>query len=234
VAVLAGAAALAAVIGAGTAYAVNSAGTSGGTPAATRSGRAGPAALPTVTFGRFTGRKPAAIVLNDSGGTITGIHWTSWTPARADGEGTLNTVPTEITLSAPKDGRFTRIGETSNGEVFLQAYPDNHWPTGASPATASCVKPTSAALLTAWRAAPASVQQSWAAPGSVTGFGNITCWKDWVVAEGIGNGDGNFVFSRSGGLHPMPESNLQQFSDTVCGDPAAPKAWKSGTGPAVC
>jgi len=237
VAILAGAGALAAVIGAGTAYAVNSAGTPGGTPAATGSGRAGAATLPTVTFGRFTGRKPAVIVLNnlDGGGTIRGIHWTSWTANRAVGEGTLNTVPTEVTLSSPKDGRFTRIGETSNGEVFLQAYPDNDWPTGASPAAASCTKPTSAALLAAWRAAPASVRQSWAAPGSVTGFGDITCWQDWIVAEGIGNGDGNFVFSQSGGLHPMPEGNLQQFSDLVCADPTAPKAWKSpDTGPAVC
>jgi Protein kinase domain len=237
VTILAGAAALAAVIGAGTAYAVNSAGTSGGAPAASRSGRAGAAALPTVTFGHFTGRKPAVIVLNglDGGGTIRGIRWTSWTATRAVGEGTLGKVPTEVTLSAPKDGRFTRIGETSNGEVFLQAYPDNDWPTGASPAAASCTKPTSAALLAAWRAAPASVQQSWAAPGSLTGFGDITCWQDWVVAAGIGNGDGNFVFSQSGRLHPMPEGNLQQFSDTVCGDPAAPKAWKSpDTGPAVC
>jgi hypothetical protein len=236
VAILAGAGALAAVIGAGTAYAVNSAGTPGGTPAATGSGRAGAATLPTVTFGRFTGRKPAVIVLSDRdrGGTITGIHWTSWTATRAVGEGTLNTVPTEVTLSAPKDGRFTRIGETSNGDLFLQAYPDNDWPTGASPASASCVKPTPAALLAAWRSAPASVQQGWAAPGSVTGFAEITCWQDWVVAEATGNGNGSFVFSQSGGLHPVPEASLQQFSDRVCGDPAAPKAWKSGTGPAVC
>jgi serine/threonine protein kinase len=233
-AILAGAAALAAVIGAGTAYAVNSGGTSGSTPATTRSGPAGAGPLPTVTFGHFTGRKPAEIVLNDRSGTITGIHWTSWTATRAVGEGTLNTVPTEVTLSSPKDGRFTRIGETSNGNLLLQAYPDNHWPTGASPATASCTRPTSAALLAAWRAAPASVQQGWAAPGSLTGFANITCWQDWVVAEGIGNGNGNFVFSQSGGLHPVPAVDMQHFSDTVCGDPAAPRAWKTGTGPAVC
>ena len=59
--------------------------------------------------------------------------------------------------------------------------------------------------------------------------------QDWVVAEGIGNGDGTFVFSRSGGLHPIPETDLQQFSDAVCGAPTAPKAWKNpNTGPATC
>jgi hypothetical protein len=69
----------------------------------------------------------------------------------------------------------------------------------------------------------------------VTGFSGIQCWADWVVAAGVGNGDGNFVFSQSGGLHLMPEPDLQRFSDDVCGDPAAPKAWKSpDTGPAVC
>jgi hypothetical protein len=238
-AILAGAAVLAAVAGAGTAYAVSSAGHPGAAPSATRSGQADAAtALPDVTFGSYTGRKPAAIVLNDldGGGTVRGIHWTSWTAAGATGEGTLGTVPTEVRLSSPVAGRFTRIGETSNGQSVIQAYPGNDWPTGATPAaTTACTKPARNALLAAWRAAPASVQQGWAAPGSVTGFAGIQCWKDWVVAAGTGNGDGNFVFSRSGGLHLMPEPDLQQFSDTVCNDPAAPKAWKGpDTGPAVC
>jgi hypothetical protein len=114
-------------------------------------------------------------------------------------------------------------------------YPDNDWPTGASPAAAACVKPTPAALLAAWRAAPASAQQGWAPPGAVTSFADVQCWTDWVVAAAIGNGDGDFVFSRSGGLHLMPEPDLQQFSDVVCNDPTAPQAWKGpDTGPAVC
>ena len=228
-AILAGAGAVAAVVGAGTAYAIGSAGHSGAPPAA---------ALQTVTFGSYAGQEPAAIVLNasDGGGTIQGIHWTSWTATDAIGEGTLGTVPTEVRLTSPVDGRFTRLGETSNGQLVIQAYPDNDWPTGASPAgTLACTKPTAAVLLAAWQAAPASVQRSWAVPGSVTGFGNIQCWKDWIVAAAIGNGDGSFVFSRSGGLHPIPEPDLQQFSDAVCSDPTAPKAWESpDTGPAVC
>ena len=71
---------------------------------------------------------------NDGGGTVQGIHWTSWTATGAIGEGPQGTVPTEVTLSSPVDGRFTRIGETSNGQVVVQAYPDNDWPSGASPA----------------------------------------------------------------------------------------------------
>jgi predicted Ser/Thr protein kinase len=238
-AILAGAAALAAVIGAGTAYAIGSAGHAGATPGATGSGEADAAtALPTVTFGSYTGRKPTAIVLNSSvgGGTVQGIHWTSWTAAGAAGKGTLGKVPTTVTLSNPVHERFTRIGETSNGEQTVQSYSDGDWPTGASPAAAvvACTKVTPAALTTAWRAASPSVQQGWAAPGSVTTFAEIQCWKDWVVAYAIGNGDGTFVFSQSGGLHVIPETDLQKFSDTVCPDPAAPAAWKTGTGPAVC
>jgi hypothetical protein len=238
-AILAGAAALAAVAGAGAAYAVGPAGHSGAAPPAARSAQADAAtALPTVTFGSYTGRKPAAITLNaldGGGGAIQGIHWTSWTAAGATGEGTLGTVPTEVRLSSPKAGRFTRIGETSNGQSVIQAYPDNEWPTGASPAATACTKPTPAALLAAWRAAPASAQEGWASPGAVTGFADIQCWTDWVVAAAIGNGDGNFVFSWSGGLHLMPEPDLQQFSDIVCNAPTAPKAWKGGdTGAAIC
>jgi hypothetical protein len=68
----------------------------------------------------------------------------------------------------------------------------------------------------------------------VTGFAAIQCWKDRVVAESIGNGNGGFVCSSSGGLHLILDSDLQQFSDAGCNDPTAPRAWKSGTGPATC
>jgi hypothetical protein len=237
-AILAAAAALAAAAGVGAAYAVGPAGHSGAAPAAPRSAQADAAsAPPAVTFGRYTGREPATITLNalDGGGAIRGIHWTSWTAAGATGEGTPGAVRTEVRLSSPKAGRFTRIGETSDGQAVIQVYPDNDWPTGASAAATGCTPPTPAELLAAWRAAPASVQRGWAPPGAVTSFADIQCWTDWVVAAGIGNGDGDFVFSRSGGLHVMPEPGLQQFSDSVCDDPAAPKAWKGpDTGPAVC
>jgi hypothetical protein len=228
VAIVAIATALAVAIGAGTAYALGLAGHHGN--AAT--------GVPEVTFGSYTGRRPAAIVLDKAvGGTIQGIRWTSWTATRAAGAGHLGTVPTEVTLSDPVDGRFTHIGETSNGETILQAYPGDEWPAGASPAAAAaCMPPTAVALVTAWRSAPASVRQGWAASGAaVKGFTDIQCWKNWVVANAIGNGDGSLVFSRSGRLHLIPESNLQQFSDDVCSDPTAPRAWKSQeTGPAIC
>jgi len=240
VAIVAGAVALAAAIGVGTAYTIGPAGHSGATPTAANFCQTGAAAaLPTVTIGSYTGREPVAIVMNaaDHSGTIKGIIWTSWTATGATGEGTLGTVPTTVTLSDPVAGRFTHMGETSDGVLTLQAYPGDDWPTGASSAGTVVIdtKSASAALLAAWRAAPASVQQGWASPGSVTGFADIQCWKDWIVAEGIGNGNGSFVFSQSGGLHLIPEPDLQQFSDAVCGDPTAPTAWKSpGTGPAVC
>jgi len=237
-AILATAAAVATVAGAGTTYAISSAGHSGAAPGAARSGQVDSAtALPTVTFGRYTGREPAVIVLDaaDGGGVIRGIHWTSWTATVATGAGTLGKVPTEVRLSSPVTGRFTRIGETSDGRSVIQAYPDNYWPTGASPAaTAACANPTPAALVAAWQAASGSVRAGWAA-GPVTTFSDIQCWKDWVVAEAIGDGDGDLIFSRSGGLHVMPEPGLQQFSDIVCADPTAPKAWKSpDPGPAIC
>jgi hypothetical protein len=226
VAILAGAAALAVAIGAGTAYAI---GVGGHSSAAVST-------LPSVTFGHYTGRKPAAIVLNDAvGGTVQGIRWTAWTATRAAGAGRLGNVPTEVTLSDVVDGRFTHMGETSNGETMLQAYPDDEWPTGASPVgTTACTMPTAAELVNAWRAAPVTVRNGWAAPGAaVTSFSDIQCWEDWVVAYAIGNGDGSFVFSQSGGLHLIPEPDLQQFSDDVCNDPTAPEAWKN-PGPAIC
>jgi len=226
---LAGAAALAGVIGAGAAYAIR----------LERHPGDASTGLPSVTFGAYTGRRPAAIILNGAigGGTIQGIRWTSWTATGAAGQGRLGAAATQVSLSDPVDGRFTHIGETSDGEAVLQAYPDDDWPTGALPAeTAACIRPSATALLAAWRAAPASVRQGWAAPGAaLTSFTDIQCWQDWVVANGLGDGDGSFVFSRSGGLHPIPEPDLQQFSDDVCNDPAAPKAWKSqNDGPAIC
>jgi hypothetical protein len=235
-AILAGAGALAVVIGAGTAYAIGQTGNTASLTgrAASVTGHAA-GALPTVTFGRYTGREPSAIVLNpvDSTGTVQDIHWTSWTAAGASGEGILNKVPAKVTLSAPVNGRFTRVGEATNQGVFIQGNSDNDWPVGASPAKTSCAGPTAAALLSVWRAAPASVRRAWSGT-AVTSFTNIQCWNDWIVARPLGNGDGTFVFSRSGGLHLMPESDLQQFSDVVCGDPAAPAAWKGPLGPAVC
>jgi hypothetical protein len=165
---------------------------------------------------------------------VRDIRWTSWTAGGATGTGTLGTASTTVTLSRPKDGRFTSIGETLNGQQVVQNDPGQEWPVGAAPAT--CVKPAPAGLLKAWNGAPASVRQSWAASNAgITSFSGISCWEDWVVAAPIGNGDGAFVFSQSGGLHPIPENQLQSFGDAVCDDPQAPKDWKDpNTGAAAC
>ena len=223
------------VVGAGSSYAI----ARSGHPGAGSAGRAGAVVLPTVTFGSYTGREPAAIVLNAGSGlgTIEAIDWTSWMATGAVGLGRLGKATTRVSLSAPVDGRFTRMGETVQGSVLLEVYPDNQWPAGAFAASGRCAVPTSGQLLAAWGAAASSVRQSWAASGAtVTGYGGITCWGDWVVARMLGVGNGMVVFSRSGGrLHPIPESGLQQFSDIVCADPTAPTQWKSpDTGPAIC
>lgn len=236
--VLAGAAGLTLAISAGVAYAIGSGGHSTASGAAGTGTTVADSTLPTVTFGGYTGRKPTAIDLDsaDGGGTIGQIRWTSWTATGAVGQGSLGTVSTQVTLSAPVGGRFTRMGETTNGELTIAVYQKDGWPTGASAPAQACEKPTAAQLLTAWRAAPAAVRGGWADPSAaMTGFDSIECWEDWVVAEATGEGDGEIVFSWSGGLHPVPESDLQQFSDTVCKDPTAPLGWKSpDLGPAVC
>jgi serine/threonine protein kinase len=232
---LAGAAGLAVLIGAGASYVI----ARSDQPATVTSGQASSVTLPTVTFGSYTGRKPAAIVMNNNSGlgTIENIRWTSWTATGAAGRGQLGEIATQVSLSAPVNGRFTHMGETDAGSVLLEAYPDNEWPTGASDAAAACTTPTPTQLLGAWQTASSAVQQTWAATGArVTGFTDATCWQDWVVAEMIGTGNGVIIFSRSGGaLHLVPQSDLQQFSDVICKDPTAPLEWKSpDVGPAIC
>jgi Protein kinase domain len=268
---LAGAASLAAVGGAVAAFVAGSPGQPNAGPAATRTpvtqatraatpassaltapsaSGADSAALPIVTFGSYSGRKPATIYISgDSGNVVQNIDWNSWTATSATGEGTsywdscvpdcaqgtTTQVPTEVTLSDPVNGRFTAMREIRNGSAVFMTYQNADWPVGAGQAgTPAC--PTSAQLVTAWQSAPASVKQGWAAPGAdVSGFDNIQCWKDWVVAGAVGNGNGGFVFSQSGGLHLFPELNLQQFDDAVCRNPQAPNSWKNpSSGPATC
>jgi hypothetical protein len=228
---------LAVVVGAGVTFAVDSGSSNGASGRQT--GQAAADATPTVSFGGYSGRKPFAIVLNSAmgGGTVQDIHWTSWTASGASGTGELGTVSTQIELSAPVNGRFTRIGESSEGALAVQLYPNKNWPSGAVAALApSCTKPSSAQLLAAFNAAPASVRDGWTAVGAkLFGFDGIECWKAWVVADASGSGDGNMVFSTSGGLHLMPQSDMDQFGATVCSDPSAPKTWKGpDTGLAAC
>jgi hypothetical protein len=171
------------------------------------------------------------------GQTIEDIRWTSWTATSASGTGVFGSVPAHVELSVPQNGRFTRIGETTSGALVVQLYPNGDWPIGATPATtAACAKPTSARLLAAFNAASTPVRDGWTAPGAnLYGFDAVECWKEWVVADVSGSGDANMVFSTTGALHLLPQSDMQQFTAVVCSDPGAPPSWKGpDTGLAVC
>ena len=105
-----------------------------------------PAALPQLTVGSYTGMKPTEIAYSgDSTNIVSKITWTSWTATGATGEGTsdinscdpncaqapIKLVPATVTLSAPVNGKFTKMTETRNGFTSTYTYPDN-WPEGAS------------------------------------------------------------------------------------------------------
>jgi serine/threonine protein kinase len=105
-----------------------------------------PAQLPVLTAGSYTGMKPTEIDFSgDSGNIVTKISWSSWTATEASGTGTSDIdscnpncaqappslVPATITLSAPVDGKFTKMIETRNGSSATYAYPGT-WPGGAS------------------------------------------------------------------------------------------------------
>ena len=111
------------------------------TPAVT-----GPAQMPVLTVGGYTGMKPTEIAYSgDATNVVTKITWSSWTATGASGQGTSDIdscdpncaqappslVPTAVTLSAPVNGRFTKMTETRNGFTSTYTYPDN-WPQSAS------------------------------------------------------------------------------------------------------
>src|SRR5689334_13001551 len=111
------------------------------TPASTT-----PAALPVLTVGSYTGMKPTEIAYSgDATNVVTKIAWSSWTTTGASGQGTSDIdscnpncaqappslVPTTVTLSAPVNGRFTKMTETRNGFTSTYTYPDN-WPESAT------------------------------------------------------------------------------------------------------
>jgi serine/threonine protein kinase len=115
--------------------------TSASTPAIT-----GPAQLPVLTVGGYTGMKPTEIAYSgDATNVVIKITWSSWTATGASGQGTSDIdscnpncaqappslVPTTVTLSAPVNGRFTKMTETRNGFTSTYTYPDN-WPQSAS------------------------------------------------------------------------------------------------------
>jgi serine/threonine protein kinase len=105
-----------------------------------------PAALPVLTVGSYAGMKPNEIAYSgDATNVVTGIQWSSWTATGASGQGTSDIdscnpncaqaspslVPTTVALSAPVNGRFTKMTETRNGFTSTYTYPDN-WPQSAS------------------------------------------------------------------------------------------------------
>jgi hypothetical protein len=111
------------------------------TPASTGQGQ-----LPVLTVGGYTGMKPTEIAYSgDATNVVTKITWSSWTATGASGQGTSDIdscnpncaqappslVPTTVTLSAPVNGRFTKMTETRNGFTSTYTYPDN-WPQSAS------------------------------------------------------------------------------------------------------
>ena len=115
------------------------------TPASTPASTA-PAPLPVLTVGGYTGMKPTEIAYSgDATNVVTKITWSSWTATGASGQGTSDIdscnpncaqappslVPTTVTLSAPVNGRFTKMTETRNGFTSTYTYPDN-WPESAS------------------------------------------------------------------------------------------------------
>jgi serine/threonine protein kinase len=111
------------------------------TPASTVTPR-----LPVLTVGSYTGMKPTEIAYSgDATNVVTKITWSSWTAAGATGQGTSDIdsctpncaqappslVPTTVTLTAPVNGKFTKMTETRNGFTSTYTYPDN-WPQSAS------------------------------------------------------------------------------------------------------
>jgi hypothetical protein len=99
-----------------------------------------------LTVGGYTGMKPTEIAYSgDATNVVTKITWSSWTATGASGQGTSDIdscnpncaqappslVPTTVTLSAPVNGRFTKMTETRNGFTSTYTYPDN-WPESAT------------------------------------------------------------------------------------------------------
>ena len=115
------------------------------TPASTPASTV-PASLPMLTVGGYTGMKPTEIAYSgDATNVVTKIAWSSWTASGASGQGTSDIdscnpncaqappslVPTTITLSAPVNGKFTKMTETRNDSTSTYTYPGN-WPESAS------------------------------------------------------------------------------------------------------
>jgi hypothetical protein len=117
------------------------------TPAATTTTPSASGSLPTIVAGSYTGSRPTTVDFSgDAGNIVTGITWSSWSPAGATGEGTSNIqgcvpncaqgsetpVPTTISFSDPQDGHFTQVAESRKGFNLSGSSGSTSWPEGAS------------------------------------------------------------------------------------------------------
>jgi hypothetical protein len=105
--------------------------------------------------------------------------------------------------------------------------------TTAPNAGSSC--PTTAQLYaawgkTVWSSSPTANTSFWTSdPASTSGFETPQCSGNWVVAAAIGNGNGEILFSTTGGLHVTTYPEFTQFETQMCSsNPGVPSSWQGG------
>jgi hypothetical protein len=205
------------------------------------------------TNGGGFGEVEPSNVYNGGDGTsaVTGITWKSWGGPQAVGDGMSEYIPPNaasaadgsqqsVTIVAFNLGNCGGVPAYTSVEWYFPEYGGSFIPdqgesictnpfntptpeptTSPAPAASSC--PSPAQVYAAWVASPGIET---ATPGSVTGFAGIQCWENWVVATVVGNGNGVFFFSQTGGLHGLSASESSDFMSAVCSDPSAPTSWK--------
>jgi hypothetical protein len=130
---------------------------------------------------------------------------------------------TTLTLTGKVSASHLLIGKSDLVGFFVDGKPFAcHYPFSGLPVpTAKTACPTSAALFAAWRAQKPP-------PGPfVTGFGRVTCWRTWAVANVQGQADGTAAFTRVPKLHLTTAAEGEAFHLQVCEIASAPKAWHS-------
>jgi hypothetical protein len=124
-----------------------------------------------------------------------------------------------------KGGPYTTVGvnlsqtASASSSTTTTTATTNSTGQGQGQAAAAC--PSASQLLTLYDSDPSN-------PPGITGFTTPTCWSNWVVAFGLGQGNGSIVFSTTGGLHVATTAENGTFHDAVCSDPSAPSAWRGG------
>ena len=150
-----------------------------------------------------------------------------------------------VCTAAPVDGRHLTELNTGAWVASADLEPitlpdcDAKSPTSTSTTTTTAVTPTTTQGSTAGTCATASqlltvYNSTPGYPPGITGFSTPTCWSNWVVAFGLGQGNGSIVFSTTGGLHVASSSENSAFGSQVCSDPSAPGEWKNSPDIAGC